>query len=146
MDDYKDGVSQENVDTVLRVYDAFRRRDNESVFAVYDPDVEWNMEGYLTWPGKRSYRGVAGVREFFRDWLRDFDDFRADALDLLDLGDRILFTVHDRATGKGSGVTIERHHAQVWTFRDGKVARIDVFDSREAALAAHAPSGVDAEA
>jgi ketosteroid isomerase-like protein len=141
VNDYKDGVSQENVDQLLRIYEAFGRRDNESVFAEYDPDVEWNMEGYLNWPGKRSYRGVEGVREFFSDWLRDFDDFQADALDPLDLGDRVLFTVHDRASGKGSGVPIERYHAQVWTFRDGKVVKIEVFDSRESALAVHPPPG-----
>jgi ketosteroid isomerase-like protein len=139
-------VSQENVETVLRAYEAFGRHDNDAVFAVYDPEVEWNMDGYLNWPGKRSYRGVEGVREFFRDWLRDFDDFKADALDPIDLGDRVLITVYDRAIGKGSGVPIERRHAQVWTFRDEKVLRIEVFDSREAALAAHAPAGVDEEA
>jgi uncharacterized protein len=136
-------MSQENVDTVLRMYEAFRRRDTDAVLAAYDPDIEWNMEGYVGWVGKRSYRGVEGVQEFFRDWLQDFDNYTSDALDPLDLGDRVLFTVHDRAQGKGSGVTIERYHAQVWTFRDGLVLRIEVFDDREAALAAHAPMGRD---
>jgi ketosteroid isomerase-like protein len=136
-------MSKENVETVLRVYEAFRRRDTDAVLAAYDPDVEWNMEGYPTWPGKQSYRGVTGIQEFFRDWLHDFEDYTADALDLLDLGDRVLMTIHDRATGKGSGARIERYHAQVWTFRDGLVVRIEDFDSREAALAAHAPSAAD---
>jgi len=145
LDDYKDGMSHENVDTLLRIYEAFRRRDNDAVLGAYHPEVEWNMEGYVNWPGRRSYRGIEGVREFFRDWLRDFDDFEADALDPLDLGDRVLFTVHDHAIGTGSGVPIERYHAQVWTFRDGKVLKVEVFDSREAALAAHAPAGEGAE-
>jgi ketosteroid isomerase-like protein len=131
-------MSQENVETVLRLYEAFRRRDTETVVAAYDPEIEWNMEGYPTWLGKRSYRGVDGVQEFFRDWLHDLDAFEADALDPLDLGDRVLVTVHDRARGRGSGVPIERYHAQVWTFQAGRVIRIEVFDSREAALAAHA--------
>ena len=136
-------MSQENVDAVLRAFEAFRRRDNEALFALYDPEIEWNMEGYLHWPGKQSYRGVEGVQEFFRDWLQDFDEYTSDALDPLDLGDRVVVTVNDRARGKGSGVSIERYHAQVWTLRDGLVLRIEVFDSREAALAAHAPSAAD---
>ena len=81
---------------------------------------------------------MAGVEEFFRDWLHDFEGYEAEALDLLDLGDRVVVTVHDRAQGKGSGVPIERYHAQVWTFSDeGRVTRIEVFESREAALEAH---------
>jgi ketosteroid isomerase-like protein len=134
-------MSQRNVETVLEVYRAFRGRDRQSVLAVYDPDVEWNMDGYPAWPGKQSYRGVDGIEEFFRDWLHDFDGYEAEALDVLDLGDRVLVTVHDRARGKGSGVPIERHHAQVWSFNEeGRVTRIEVFESRDAALAAHRPS------
>ena len=136
-------MSTENVQTVLRVFDAFRRRDDEAVFASYDPAIEWNMEGYPHWPGRQSYRGVEGIQEFFRDWLQDFDDYTSDALDPLDLGDRVLLTVNDRGRGKGSGVSIERYHAQVWTLRDGRVLRIEVWESREAALAAHAPSLAD---
>lgn len=136
MDDYKEGVSQENVDIVMRVFAAFGRRDNDAVFDAYEPDIEWNMEGYEGWPDASSYHGIAGVKAFFRDWLRDFDDYGTAALDPLDLGDRVLITVYDRARGKGSGVQIERHHAQVWTFRETRVARIEVFHSRAAALAA----------
>ena len=136
-------MSTENVQTVLRVFEAFGRRDNDAVLAAYDPEIEWNMDGYQAWPGKRSYRGVEGLQEFFRDWLQDFDEYTSDALDPIDLGDRVLVTVNDRARGKGSGVSIERYHAQVWTLRNGLVLRIEVFDSREAALAAHAPSLAD---
>jgi ketosteroid isomerase-like protein len=131
-------VSAENVQSVLLAFEAFRRRDDDALFAFYDPDIEWNMEGYMHWPGKQSYRGVEGIKEFFRDWLHDFDDYTSDALDPVDLGDRVLVTVHDRAQGKGSGVTIDRHHAQVWVFREGRVLRIEVWDTRESALAAHA--------
>ena len=125
---------------VRRVYEAFGGRDNESVLAAYDPNVEWNMEGYPAWPGKRSYRGIEGVQTFFRDWLHDFEGYEAEALDFLDLGDRVVITVHDRARGKGSGVPIERYHAQVWTVEGGRVTRVEVWDSRESALEAHRAS------
>jgi ketosteroid isomerase-like protein len=146
LDDYKEGVSQENVDIVMRVFAAFGRRDNAAVFDMYDPDIEWNMDGYENWPDARSYRGIEGVKAFFRDWLRDFDEYETAALDPLDLGDRVRITVYDKALGRGSGVEIERYHAHVWTFRGNRVARIEVFDSREAALAACEASAKSAEA
>jgi ketosteroid isomerase-like protein len=134
-------MSQQNIDTVLGVYRAFRERDRQAMIRVYDPQVEWNMEGYPTWPGRQSYRGVDGIEEFFRDWLADFVGYESEALDPLDLGDRVVVTVHDQAQGKGSGVRIERYHAQVWSFNEGgRVTRIEVFESRNAALEAHGGS------
>ena len=133
-------MSQENVDAVLTVFRSFRGREDAPIFDLYDPDVEWNMEGYPAWPGQTTYRGVEGVQTFFRDWLHDFAEYEATAIDPVDLGDRVVVTVYDRAHGKGSGVPIERYHAQAWIFRDGRVVRIEVWDSRESALAAHGAS------
>jgi ketosteroid isomerase-like protein len=132
-------MSQRNVDTVLGVFDAFDRRDEQAMFEAYATDVEWSLENY-PWPDTPVYRGHDGVRSFFRTWLRDFDRYETKALDPLDLGDEVLITVYDRAQGKGSGVPIERYHAQVWTFRDDLVVRVEVWDRREAALAAHRPT------
>jgi ketosteroid isomerase-like protein len=39
-----------------------------------------------------------------------------------------------RAVGAGSGVPVERGDAMVWTFRDGRVVRIDYFNDQRQAL------------
>ena len=36
-------MSQENVETVRRIYDAYGRRDNATPFEVYALDVEWDI-------------------------------------------------------------------------------------------------------
>ena len=117
-------MSQENVEIVLGVFDAFVRRDTDAMFAAYAPDVEWSMEGYPLWPETKIYRGREGVRAFFRAWLKDFDQYDTEARDPLDGGDKVVITVYDRARGKGSGVSIEHLHAHVWTFRDAQVVRV----------------------
>jgi ketosteroid isomerase-like protein len=132
-------MSQRNVDTVLQVFEAFGRRDEEAMFAAYAPDVEWSLENYA-WPDTPVYRGHDGVRSFFRTWLLDFERYETKALDPLDLGDKVVITVYDRAQGRGSGVPIERYHAQVWIFHDELVRRVEIWDRREAALAAHRPA------
>jgi ketosteroid isomerase-like protein len=35
-------MSQENVELVRDLLDAFRRRDHERAFDLYDPDIEWD--------------------------------------------------------------------------------------------------------
>jgi len=137
-------MSQANVDTVLRVFEAFDRRDEEAMFAAYAPDVEWNLANYL-WPDTPTYYGHEGIRSFFRTWLQDFESYETKALDPLDLGDKVLITVYDRAEGKGSGVPIERYHAQVWFFSDGRANRVEVWDTRERALREYAAGGERAD-
>ena len=41
-----------------------------------------------------------------------------------------------RATGKRSGAPIERTHAQIWSFSEGKVIRVQIIDTRAEALRA----------
>jgi ketosteroid isomerase-like protein len=139
-------MSQENVQIVLGVFDAFRRRDTGAMFAAYDPDVEWSMEGYPNWPENKTYGGHEGIRTFFRAWLRDFDEYDTEARDPLALGDKVVVTVYDCARGQGSGVSIERVHAHVWTLRDGRAVRVEVFDDRRSALEAVGLSEQDAHA
>jgi len=52
------------------------------------------------------------------------------------VGEQVVVTVTDSARGKRSGAPLGRVTAHVWTFRDGSVARIQIFDSRAAALKA----------
>ena len=35
-------MSQENVELVRELLEAFRRRDHERAFDFYDPDIEWD--------------------------------------------------------------------------------------------------------
>ena len=129
-------MSKQNVEIVLGVFDAFRRRDTDAMFAAYHPEVEWSLENYSPWTDATIYRGHEGIRIFFRMWLEDFEDYETEARDPLDLEGKVVITVYDRARGKGSGVPIERYHAQVWTLRNGQAVRVEVFDDRRCALEA----------
>jgi len=127
-------MSGENVEIVMSVFRAFRERDEEKLFAHYAPDIEWDLRGYSIWPDRPLFTGHDGIRQFFRMWLEDFSDYETEALDPIDVGDRVVVTVVDRAKGKRSGAPIERVHDQVWTIRDGLVVRVQLEDNRGEAL------------
>jgi hypothetical protein len=53
-----------------------------------------------------------------------------------DLGDRALVVVTFDGVGRGSGASVSMRFGQIWAFRDGLAARIDVLDPQEALEAA----------
>jgi ketosteroid isomerase-like protein len=61
---------------------------------------------------------------------------RLDIEEITEAGDRVLLKLHQRAKGKGSEIEVEITSFNVYTFRDGKVARIELFIEREPALEA----------
>jgi len=111
-------VSQENVEIVRALYDAFERGDREAPFGSYAADIEVDWS-HGTFGG--IYRGHDGVREAFRDLRTAFSSMSFTPEELVGVGDRVLATVRERYTGRGSGVAVDRLHYAVWTLRNGEV-------------------------
>jgi ketosteroid isomerase-like protein len=66
-------MSQENVEIVRGLHEAFARGDNDTPFSVYDPEIEWDMTR-LPLPGEESvYHGHDGVRRYWRAWLEAWE-------------------------------------------------------------------------
>ena len=84
------------------------------------------------------YEGKAAVGEWFGDWFRQFaDDYRFDVTETLDLGGGAVFLVAQHAgTGRASGAAVGRESGYLYRVVDGKVARVQLFPTREEALEA----------
>jgi ketosteroid isomerase-like protein len=129
-------MSRENVEIVRRVCEAFAEGDSDTVFALVDPEVEWDFSNVDTWPEERVYRGYDAIAQFFDVWTREWDDYSFEVEEILDAGDKVVAVVRDEGRGKSSGIKLERWHAEVWTVRDGKVVRIEPFDDKAEAFEA----------
>jgi ketosteroid isomerase-like protein len=128
-------MSQENVEIVRGVYDAFARGDNAAPFAAYALDIELDFRaGGIDTPG--LYHGHDGVRTAFRNWLAPFRDFEFQPEETKDYGDQILVTVYEHGIGRASGVTVDRHHYALWTLRGGKIVSLCVYLDQVEALKA----------
>jgi ketosteroid isomerase-like protein len=123
-------MSQENVAIVRRIYEAYGRRDNTTLFEVYAPDVEWDISELGHFGIASVYHGHDGVRACFRDLFSAFREFEIRAEELRDVNDRVLVTVWEHGVGRASGAIVERHHHAVWTLRDGEVVRMRVYIDR----------------
>jgi ketosteroid isomerase-like protein len=129
-------MSQENVEVVASVYEAFARRDNLLPFEVYAPDIEFDVSRGLVEGVGSVYRGHDGVRKFINDLLAAFSVIDFTVEEITEVGDRVVATVHERYLGRRSGVEVDRSHYTVWTIRDGKVTRMCVYLDRAEALEA----------
>jgi ketosteroid isomerase-like protein len=124
-------MSQENVETLRRAYEAYNQGDLDVAVAGISADSEYVPIGAV--PGFRdALPGPEGYKRILA-WLRDaFDDAHVDA-ELTDAGDQVLASLTVRGRGKLSGLETTREFWQVWTFRDGKAVHGRGFMDREEA-------------
>jgi uncharacterized protein len=129
-------MSQENVELVLSVYEAFARRDDAAPFEVYATDIEWDQSRGFPEGSGSVFHGHEGVRQSIRSLLAAFSVIEFTVEEITTAGDRVIATVHERYLGKASDVEVDRRHYSVWTIRDGKITRmcayLDPAEAREA--------------
>jgi ketosteroid isomerase-like protein len=114
-------MSQENVELLRSVYEAFNRGDFEAVVQAVHPDIEFIRVG-----GLPPVRGAAAARE----WMEPdaLEDQRFEPLDFTVNGNKVL--VHQRVTGRGAGSGIEMDFTTFAVFTlddDGLVTRVEGF-------------------
>jgi ketosteroid isomerase-like protein len=112
--------------------DAITTNDRDAGLAVCDPEIEFqSMLGI----GGRSYLGHDGIREYFDDIEFAWAKWRVDVERVEEAADgrvAIVMTMHAR--GKGSGAELADRTAHVWTCRDGRLLRNELYREPEEAL------------
>jgi ketosteroid isomerase-like protein len=66
------------------------------------------------------------MRNFLEPWVR----ITIEAEEITGAGDSVFAAVVQRGTGHGSGAATELRYFHVWTFRGGKVIRLETFRDR----------------
>jgi ketosteroid isomerase-like protein len=118
-------MSEENIERLRVVYDEWGRGNWQPRFDFYAPDMEWGWSDEF--PGL-----AAGGRENENPW----EKWRCEAEEFVAAGDFVVALTRYTGRGKGSKVDVNSLGAHVWRFRDGQAVRLEVFSSRERALAA----------
>jgi ketosteroid isomerase-like protein len=99
-----------------------------------DPDLEWLPPGQA--PTAGTYRGAGAAEQEVGSWTEPFDDFYWEPVEVLLGGDCLVVGGRMGGTGRGSGIEVEQEEFHVWTLRDGRVVRMQMFLDRGEALAA----------
>ena len=92
-------------------------------------------------PDFKTYEGPTAIADALADWPTQWEDFRMDLLEIIDVGDDVYVTAtRHRGRGRESGIEMDFEVFYVSRSRDGKLARMEMFFSREQALAAAGPA------
>jgi len=130
-------MSQENVETIRRLYAAWLADDYETVFQTYDPEIRLNPDPEAAWVGiDDEYVGHAGVRRYMTAVYEAFEGYRPEVEDIIGLADgRVLTLAVEHGRGRISGAPTEASRtAHLWTLRGGKAIQVDLFLDRSRAL------------
>ncbi|HTA31918.1 MAG TPA: nuclear transport factor 2 family protein [Solirubrobacteraceae bacterium] len=127
-------MSQQNVELVERLIDAFNRRDVDAFAEITTPDFEWTtsvmaVEGEIFW-------GREGIDTYFERMRDAWDEFRGLADEVRDLGERVLWSGRLKGRGRVSGVPVNTPLDVLYDFHGGKISRMHSFLDHDEALRA----------
>lgn len=130
-------MALESVAIARQACEAWLRGDLNALFERCHPEFEWDTTHFQGWLESKIIRGRDRARHFLEhEWLGSWDSYEASIDDVADAGDHVLVFWRQHMTGRGSGAPVHLDSAQVWTFQDGLILRIENYTDRTEALEA----------
>lgn len=127
-------MSQEDVEVVERLIDAFNAKDLDLFAELTAPDFEWSpsmvaIEGEV-------FVGRAGIETYFGRMSDGWDSFRLEDGVLSDLGNRVHWSGRLEGRGRISGALISEPLDILYGLRDGKISSMRSFLDHDEAVRA----------
>jgi ketosteroid isomerase-like protein len=127
-------TSRENVEVLRDAFETFAREGVPN-FEFLDPDLE--IVNFAEFPVTKPYRGWDGALDWLVDMSEPFEDFNYELAEVAgEVGDHVVTTLRIRGASRTGGPEFELVWGTVWTFRDGRVVRIEGFRTKDEALEA----------
>ena len=123
------------METVRQAIEAFNNGDLEAMLKIGYADefvYDWTRS---MGPNRGIYRGVEGFMEFIHDQWSTFESVTLEAHDFIPRGDHVVVPTTTHGRGR-QGVSVTARSAQLYTFEDGRLVRITLYQSPKEARAA----------
>jgi ketosteroid isomerase-like protein len=129
-------VSSSNLEIIREGIAAFNADGIEGILPYIHPEFEATTPPNLA-SEPDTYRGHEGVRRWFDSFYEVMDDIRWDAHGFeRQVGEKVVVQFTLRARGKTTGLDFGQDAVMVWTLRDGKGIRVELYETLDEALAA----------
>jgi ketosteroid isomerase-like protein len=130
-------MSQENVEIVRGLYARWDRGDfslTPEISEIFDPKVQTVWVDWIL-----DADSDVGLEAFGATWTRvlaGWKEARMTAEEVRDAGDSVVVAVRFRAKGRKTDLPFEGRYGHLWTFRGGKVIRLEGYTAFANALEA----------
>jgi ketosteroid isomerase-like protein len=135
-------VSQENIETLLEIYELVNTRfaalkggDLDDLVAFFDPEVVIEA---VDGPDPGTYHGHDGVRRWFNETYGPWAAIHVEAEDIKESGPWTIALLRTSLRAEASGVELELTVAILHQFRGGKIVRDRIYLDRDEGLKAFA--------
>ncbi|MBA2763407.1 MAG: nuclear transport factor 2 family protein [Thermoleophilaceae bacterium] len=130
-------MSQENVDLIERVVEAFDRHDLTTLQQLCDEDFEFVSVLAVVDEADATYRGPNAWKDYFRVIEEMWSEWHTRDIEIFDTGgDQLACLFRLVGTGKLSGVPVERALGITYRIRDGRLWRMRSYPNPADALEA----------
>ena len=131
-------MSEENLQIVREMLDAFKRGDWQAALEPVDAEMEMDTTRAPIEGLNRIFKGREEVARFWSEWLEAWGEQDIGEPEYIESGDQILTWVDThQLRGRGSGVKVDfPPYGWLLTVRDGKIVRGTVYLDRAEALEA----------
>jgi ketosteroid isomerase-like protein len=132
-------MSEEHVRLVQRIYenlnDAYKTGDYMQLLEdVCHPDVVLKTSGMF--PETGDYTGYEGLQAFAANQAEALEQMWAKPAEFIDAEDRVVVPLQFGGKARHTGIEAAFSVVHVWTIRDRRVSRLDMYRGRAEALKA----------
>ena len=121
-------MSQESVNVVRGMYEAFAKGDVPAVLAALDPKVEWwEAENFIYADGNPYVGPEAVLTGVFARLGSEWEGFAVSPEGVLDAGDTVIGHGYYSGTYRKNGERVRAQFAHFFTFRDGRVVKFEQY-------------------
>jgi ketosteroid isomerase-like protein len=126
-------TGEDNVTLVKRLFDAFKRRDVDATLELMDPEIEFIAPTATLAHEGTSYQGHDGIRTYFADVERLWEELRVMPDEYRAEGNKVLVLGEIHARG-AVGYLAESPAGWLWELADGKVIHGHVYTNPDDAV------------
>ena len=126
-------MSQQNIELIQRMYEAFHRGDADSALSYFDPEVEVDASVRVD---EGIGHGRDAVATTVASWVGAWDDWREEIEEMRDLGSHVVVVSTQRGRAKGSGIEVETRYAVLYRIHGDRITRMVLHSGPAEALEA----------
>jgi uncharacterized protein len=126
---YEERVQMNSLEIIKQAYIYLNQKDIPSYFSLMSPDIEFYQTEELPWGG--HYRGFDESKVFFSKYSPLIDS-SVEISHYIQAGDRTVVIGKTSGVAKLTGKTFSCNLAHIWTVKEEKIVRLEVYIDTDA--------------